>query len=471
MPRDAFDLVSIGGGFAGLVAAVRGTQLGLRSALLEQGVEGRYPCSSRLAGGVFHVSYNNVTLEKAALLTAIMRATGGEADPAQAEAVAGTCGRVVEWLKREGAPFTHSGPADWRRWVLAPPRQAVAGPDWLGRGPDRLLERLSQRLAEHGGAFFRGTRARALRLKNGRTIGVVARRDEVEVKFSAAAVVIADGGFPANSDLFRQHIGPRPERVLQRNAGTAQGDGLVMAQEAGAAISRLDRFYGHLLSRDAMTNEGLSPYPQLDAVAAAGIVVDAGGRRILDEGLGGISIANALARRDDPLAATVICDARIWESAGRDHLIPPNPLLERAGGRIHRADAVAALARAAGLSESGLAETVAAYNAAVAAGALASLRPARSAKSGPPAPISEPPFLAIPLCAGITNTMGGILIDGDGRALRGDGSAIEGLYAAGGATGGLEGGGALGYVGGLIKACVFGLRAAEHAAKGRRAAF
>jgi fumarate reductase flavoprotein subunit len=44
---------------------------------------------------------------------------------------------------------------------------------------------------------------------------------------------------------------------------------------------------------------------------------------------------------------------------------------------------------------------------------------------------------------------------------------LLGLYAAGGATGGLEGGGALGYVGGLIKACVFGLRVAEHAADRR----
>ena len=60
--------------------------------------------------------------------------------------------------------------------------------------------------------------------------------------------------------------------------------------------------------------------------------------------------------------------------------------------------------------------------------------------------------------------MGGIAIDGHGRVKRPDGSVIGGLYAAGGTTGGLEGGGALGYVGGLIKACVFGLRVAEHAA-------
>jgi fumarate reductase flavoprotein subunit len=61
--------------------------------------------------------------------------------------------------------------------------------------------------------------------------------------------------------------------------------------------------------------------------------------------------------------------------------------------------------------------------------------------------------------------MGGIAIDGNGRVRRPDASTIEGLYAAGGCTGGLEGGGALGYVGGLIKACVFGLRAAEDAAR------
>jgi fumarate reductase flavoprotein subunit len=60
--------------------------------------------------------------------------------------------------------------------------------------------------------------------------------------------------------------------------------------------------------------------------------------------------------------------------------------------------------------------------------------------------------------------MGDIAIDGHGRVKRPDGSAISGLYVAGGSTGGLEGGGALGYVGGLIKACVIGLRAAEHAA-------
>jgi fumarate reductase flavoprotein subunit len=111
---------------------------------------------------------------------------------------------------------------------------------------------------------------------------------------------------------------------------------------------------------------------------------------------------------------------------------------------------------------------VTAYNDAVRSGALALLAPPRSTRSGSPKPIETAPFLAISICPGITNTMGGIAIDGHGRVKRPDHSVIDGLYAAGGSTGGLEGGGALGYVGGLIKACVFGFRVAEHAAARRR---
>jgi fumarate reductase flavoprotein subunit len=51
-----FDLVAIGGGFAGLCAAVRGAELGLRTAVIEAGTDENYLCSSRWAGGIFHVS-------------------------------------------------------------------------------------------------------------------------------------------------------------------------------------------------------------------------------------------------------------------------------------------------------------------------------------------------------------------------------------------------------------------------------
>jgi fumarate reductase flavoprotein subunit len=450
-----FDLISVGAGFAGLCAAVRGGELGLRTAVLEQGADEQYPCSSRWAGGIFHVSYHDVKLDAVELVAAINRQTSGEAEAELAQAVAEDAGRVVEWLRARGARFTQASPINWHRFTLAPNRAAVHGPDWQGRGPDVFLGELKQRLEERQGRIFFDTKAVALTIDGGRCVGVDG--------FRAGAVVIADGGFPASAELFRRHIGPRPDLVVQRHAGCARGDGLRMAEAAGAALTRLDRFYGHLLSRDAISNPALWPYPQIDAVAVAGIVVDAGGRRILDEGLGGISISNDLARLDDPLCATVICDAAMWETAGKAAQIPPNPELVRGGGTLHRAETLEELGRIADIEN--LAATVASYNAALRDGRP--LLPARSSRGGLPKPIETAPFFAIPICAGITNTMGGIAIDGHGRVKRPDGSVIPGLYAAGGATGGLEGGGALGYVGGLIKACVFGVRAAEDVARRR----
>jgi fumarate reductase flavoprotein subunit len=460
-----FDLVSIGGGFAGLVAALRGAELGLRTAVIEKGEDDRYLCSSRWAGGIFHVSYHDVKLPPSELKAAIERATSGETDMELAAAVAEDCARTVDWLASQGARFTNASPINWHRWTLAPPRAPVHGQDWRDRGPDRMIAALKERLEQCQGRMFLGTRATALRLADGRCTGVTASRAGTDMTLSARAVVIADGGFPGDPELFRRHIGPHPERVLMRHAGTALGDGLRMAEAAGAALTRLDRFYGHLMSRDAMHDDGLWPYPQIDAVAAAGIVVEPGGRRLLDEGLGGISITNDLARLEDPLCATVICDAPIWETAGRAAQIPPNPQLVEGGGTLHEADTLETLAVLAGIDPAGLRAAVEAYNAAVRNGQAGELSPPRSAKSGQPRPIETPPFYAIPICAGITNTFGGIAIDGNGRVRRPDGSVIEGLYAAGGCTGGLEGGGALGYVGGLIKACVFGLRAGEDAAR------
>ncbi len=459
-----FDLVAIGGGFAGLVAALRGAELGLRTAVVEQGEDSRYLCSSRWAGGIFHVSYHDVKLAPEALVEAINRATGGEAEPPLAGAVAEDCARVVDWLATQGANFTSASPINWHRWTLGPPRAAVHGQDWQGRGPDRMLSELQRRLEERQGRILYRTRAGALRIENGCCVGLVAKQGDAELRITAKAVVIADGGFPGDPELFRQHIGPRPDRVVQRHAGSARGDGLRMAEAAGAALTRLDRFYGHLLSRDAMHSDKLWPYPQIDVPATQGIVVDPAGKRLLDEGLGGISITNDLARLDDPLCATVINDAAIWQTAGRAAQIPPDPQLEAGGGTIHRADTIEELAHLAGISPYGLAQTVAEYNAAIRDARLDELTPRRSTKTGSPRPVETPPFIAIPICAGITNTMGGIATDGCARVLRPDGGTIAGLYAAGGTTGGLEGGGALGYVGGLIKACVFGFRAGEHAA-------
>ncbi len=464
MAENYFDLISVGGGYAGLVAATRAAQLGLRTAVLERGSDALYACNSRFAGGVMHVSYSDPTSPREALIKAITDICAGHADPELVDALASNAGRAVQWLKAEGANFAAAATARWRQWVLAPLRPPVTQMEWQGLGADMALRTLEKNLLERGGVLFRNTQVLDLINENLQCTGVRAREGKTEITFRARAVVLADGGFQANAELVGQHLTPAPHAVKQRNAGTGRGDGLRMARAMGAGVTKLEAFYGHVLSRDAMHNERVWPYPQLDELAAAGLLVNQSGQRIGDEGMGGVYLANAIARQADPLGTTVIFDEGIWQGPGRAAAIPPNATLLTAGGTLHKADTIAELAAKLGMDTTALEATVRDYNAALATGTLNRLQPARSGTRRKPLPVATAPFYGAPACSGLTYTMGGVRINRDAQVLRADGAVIPGLYAAGGVTGGLEGGPAVGYAGGLMKALTFGLLAAEHIA-------
>jgi fumarate reductase flavoprotein subunit len=315
-------------------------------------------------------------------------------------------------------------------------------------------------------------RATRLAMREGVCAGIEGVQQGAPFHVAAKSVVICDGGFHSNTELVREYISPAPEKLKQRNAGTGNGDGLRMARVAGAQLVGMNRFYGHVLAQDAMRNDDLWPFPLMDFVCAAGIVVDASARRFCDEGLGGVAIANAIAAHADPLGATVIFDAEIWEGPGREYLTPANPLLTSRRGTLHAAPDLTALASQVGLPAAALEASVAEYNAAVEAGQTSSLTPIRSSTRYKPHAIRKAPYHAVKLCAGITYTMGGIAIDGSARVLDNADKPIAGLYAAGCATGGLEGGEHFAYIGGLSKSTVTALRAANDIAArfGRTAA-
>ena len=460
MSEVSYDLIVIGGGIAGLVAGTRAAERGLKVAVLEKGEAPDYKCNTRWSGGIVHVGYVDPKEPAANISAGIERNTHSYTDPALAQVLIDQTGKVIDWLRVQGVRFIRSGPLSYLAWTMAPPRALVAGLDWKGRGPDVMLRTLTDRLRTLGGTLHLGVNADRLIVDACRVAGVEAGAQ----RFNAGAVVIADGGFQSNTSLLRQHIMPHPESVKQRGAATGVGDGMRMAAEVGASVSALDCFYGHLLSRDSLTNDKVWPYPELDGMAVAGIVVNNQGKRFLDEGKGGVHMANTIARGDNPLCATLIIDTAIWEGPGRSARIPANPALERAGGTILRGSTLRELASAARLDPDGLQATIATYNAACLSGDFAGLIPPRSTDKAKPMPIARGPFVAIPACAGITYTMGGIRIDTDARVLDATGTPIPGLYAAGATTGGIEGGPAIGYIGGLSKSAVFGFRAAEHAA-------
>jgi len=457
-----YDVIVIGAGIAGLVAANRAAQLGKRVVVLEKSTEERYLCNSRYTYGTFHINFTDVAADEHVLAGKIEACSDGFARKDLARAIAKDGRRLMQWLRSEGIDLVDLG--GYQTNVLSPPWREGFGLNWRGYAGDVALARLEENLRQRQGRLLRGMRARGLQLASGAIeVETDAAADPAKsvTRFSAPSVVIADGGFQASFDMIRAHICAVPEKLLARNGGSATGDGLRMAQAVGAASTGLDMFYGHLHSRDAMRTDRLWPRPYADEIAAAGIVIDAGGGRFANEGLGGIYVSNAVARLNDPLGATIIFDQAIWDGPpGRGHAQPPNPLLEEAGGTLYRAPTLAELAGLIGIAPQRLEDVVRAYNAAIDAGTLHLLSPPRRSDRYRAWPISTAPFYALPICAAITNTMGGIVVDGNGAVLdRGD-TPLPGLFAAGSTVGGLDGGPNAGYVGGLIKATI-ALRAAE----------
>jgi fumarate reductase flavoprotein subunit len=319
---------------------------------------------------------------------------------------------------------------------------------------------LDATLHARGGRLQRGAKVTDVQRLPGGGFRVVFTRAGKEESLTARAVVLADGGFQASAADLGVHVTPSPEALVQRNARTGRGLGLAVAKRLGARLSPLDRFYGHLLSVDAHRDDRLWPYPVLDDLATAGMVVDQHGQRFLDEGRGGVHLTNEIAKHGAAVRPFVAIDSALWESVGRVTRIPCNPLLTENGGTVHRGATLAEVAAKAGVDPDGFGETVAAHNAALAAGRLPENR---TASVHGPKPIAVAPFLLIPAAAGITYTMGGVSIDTSAAVQAEAGGAIPGLFAAGATTGDAEGGEPAFYLGGLCKAAVLGKLAGESA--------
>jgi fumarate reductase flavoprotein subunit len=456
------DVLVVGAGLAGLAAANRAAQFGLRVAVLEQGSAKAYLCNSRMTGGMFHVARKNMRDDPRELRERMEAATCGYANGELVDAVAADSLRTLDWLSELGVRFIRPTIGGVVKNALAPPSVRRPGPNnWPGRAGDVMLSTLEARLVSRGGSLMRGTRARELVMRDGSCIGVIADQNGSAQQFECAAVVIADGGFQNAPDLVAQYISPAPQRVMRRNAGTGLGDGMRMAQAVGARLTGMNRFYGHLLYAGAMESDSFWPYPTIDFLAEASVVVNGQAQRFVDEGYGGTHIANAIAALEDPLSASVIFDASIWEGPGRKNELPPNPFVTDGGGKLIQAPTLNALAAALALPAETLKRTVNSYNESVDRSESLKLDPPRSVHLVKAWPVGKAPFMAMRLCAGLTYTMGGICTDKDGRVLAEDGSPIAGLFAAGSCTGGLEGGEFSGYTGGLSKAAVFGMRAGE----------
>jgi fumarate reductase flavoprotein subunit len=468
-----WDLIAVGAGLAGLTVANRSLELDRRALVLEKSVDPRHACASRANGGVFHVGFRSVTTDADELVGVIGKATGNFVEASVARALADNTLRAIQWLQSFGTAFVPMEPTDgWKDYTLSPLGfHNKTTMEWKGLGADRLIDRLKQRVKTLGGESLRGVTVDGLIIEDGAVKGVTAKSPNGAKSYRARAVVLADGGFESNTDMLRRYITPKPENIQMRAPKSGNGDGMRLGEAAGGKLIGMEAFYGHILSADSLHRDGLSPFPFLEFLAATGMMVDFNGERFVDETAGGHFTSNALARHGNSIAYVIFDDA-MWNTIGRHFFCPPNPNLVQAGGTLHNAGDIETLARMIELPPERLRRLVDAHNEKVAANrqhdeksaAARAAMPSYAKGKHTSQPFKTPPYYAAPACPAMTCTLGGLAIDAHARVLRTSGGTIPGLYAAGSTTGGIEGGPEVGYLGGLIKALVFGLLAAEHQA-------
>ncbi|MHB8587957.1 MAG: FAD-dependent oxidoreductase [Candidatus Dormibacteraceae bacterium] len=433
------DVVVVGGGFGGLTAAIRAQELGLRPTVLERSTVPFGWSNSRMSGARFHMAGGPPWANPVKVADRLIEDGDGQLNEPLVRAWTAACERAYRWTRQQGIRYVMLRGTP----VMAPIRPNRRGEVWRGRGADVAIRRLHGRFLARGGQYLAGIEGARLSVEGCSVVGGTARDFDGDrgVKFSCRAVVLADGGFQANLEMLRRHASiRRPERLIQRGAGTGCGASLQMAEEAGATVVNGDALYAHLIHREAERIPDICHYPMLDALSTACLLVGPDGRRFCDEKVGGIASANRIAHLDDPASTWLVLDRRIWETAGHENqIVAPNPNLPLAGARIEVADDISELARRMGIPEEPLRQTV---------------KTARLRLSSP--------YMAIPVAVGLTFTMGGPLVDEHARVLGATGP-IAGLYAIGGAAGGLSGGPKPAYAAGIAAAVTLGLFAAEDA--------
>lgn len=458
MTSDSHDLVIVGGGVAGWTAARRAQDLGADVAVLERTHAGFGFGNGRLSGGVFHAAYMDPKRDPKELLATILENAGGHTRVELAEAWAMNVGRAFEFLEKEGATFAAGGTEEYMQHVLMPPRAAVIGRVFAGSGPDKLLTKMWTTFLKNGGTFLPSHRVVELDSTEGVVTGVIASTPRGTIRIRGTAVLLADGGFQGNPELVERYI-TRDYKL--RGSPHDTGDALRMGLKLGAVPVNMDGFYGAPLCRDALNDDRLWPYPTPSGLIAAGLLVDAFARRFVDETTPPELIADAIAKSRTPGDCWAVFDEDTWETVGREGDASVNPTLVQSGGTIVSAPDDQHLAAQTGLPVVHLRATLESFERFCDHG-----EPMSPPKTGRSTRFSSTTLYALPVIAGITFAMGGLLVDPDARVIHRDGSPIEGLYAAGGSMGGLQGGPmSRGYTGGWSEATTFGLLAAEHAVR------
>ena len=486
------DVVVVGAGNAALCAALAAQEAGASVLVLEKASEDERGGNTFFTGGGFRFPYNGiddiVTLipdltesevdrievgeyTEAAMREDLMRVSEGLADEQLTDHLVRNSFDTMQWM-RERLDV---------RWVLMYGRQAYEVEGKLRFWGGLIVEAvgagkgLSDSLfaaADHHGVEVRyGTKAVGLVMDDaGNVRGVQARGPNGLETIDARAVVMAAGGFEANTEMRTRYMGPGWELAKVRGTRHNTGEGIRMALDVGA------QSHGHWSSGHAVAWDLNAP-PTGNRIVGdlyqkhsypLGLIVNIEGERFVDEGADMRNYTYAKYGREilrQPYGVAF----QLFDQKTVPILRDEYRIREITKGE---GQTIGELADDLGIDREGLERTVAEFNAACQPGEFnpaaldgVSTEGIEPPKSNWAIPLDEPPYFGVAVTCGITFTFGGLRIDHrSAQVLDTELEAIPGLYAAGELVGGLF---YHNYAGGtgLMSGAVFGRTAGRAAAE------
>ena len=272
-------------------------------------------------------------------------------------------------------------------------------------------------------------------VEGGAVVGVRGTRpssgEAVEVR--GKSVVLATGGYSRNAELAMQYDKRVTESMPSSNVCSSTGDGLALAEAAGAGLRNMELVQIHPLGDPQ--NGGVATFVGNWLGVEDYVMVNDDAVRFVREDERRDTIADAILEQSNDemwllVDSTNIKDDRLEEIAD---LV--------AKGHSFKADTIEDLATQIGVDPSTLAETIEGYNACVAAGKDTQIAPGKELLGDA---VSDPSFYASKRIPTIHYTMGGVCISPEAQVLTAAGEAIPGLFAAGEVTGGVQGANRLG---------------------------
>ncbi len=460
------DLAIIGGGGAGLSAALTAAEKGCKNiTVLEKA--GSPAGSTAMAHDIFGAESPvqkraGVDARRDVLFkTAMEWAHWTRINPRIVRAFIDKSGDTIGWLEEKGLEFViaqfYPGQVPWVRHYIV-----------NGQGA-QLMKVLRQGCEKYGIKILTHTRGeKILRGKDGKISGVLAKSKEGDVTITTKSVIITTGGYGNNKEMLKKYCPYYHDTISYDGPPSNTGDGIAMAVGAGAATDGLGalNLHGPFLSRreapaisvDAKGHDGQSLKVRLSELAwePYTLWVNKKGCRFVDEAFAQAFFAfgNVFALQPEGIGITLFDSdtLRMMEERGLVRsgifgihtlhgflspgiLLPglANALSKRKTDEEHLkiSSSWSEIAKWIGTDLKVLKATVDEYNSACDCGHdtlfvkdQKYLRPLRT-----------PPYYAVRCHASICDAYGGIKINENMEVLNTADNPIPGLYAAGSTTG------------------------------------